>query len=112
MACGTDGGRVGMMRPVKENLRIYLHRTPTFGSGRELEEVHFTNRYVLAAMAVCWLVLTIWTVRRLGSISRASDDVVYRFGVRYFGVSTWIAATAIGTYAAMQANPTDPGHQM
>jgi transposase len=28
VACGTDDGRAGMMRPAGENLRIYLHRAP------------------------------------------------------------------------------------
>lgn len=28
MAVVTDGERAGMMRPVGENLRIYLHRAP------------------------------------------------------------------------------------
>jgi hypothetical protein len=63
--------------------------------------MHFTYLYVLAA---CWLALTIWTIRRLGSPSRVSDEFVYRFGVRQFGVYSWIAATAIGTYGLMQAN--------
>ncbi len=45
----------------------------------------------LGAGIVAWLVLSAWTVRRLWrGWTNDYQRMVYRFGVRFFGIGSWI----------------------
>ncbi len=55
-----------------------------------------------------WLGFCGWTLYRLGSSKFQSDEFVSRVGVKQFGVTGWIAATSIGSYASFEDNPSRP----
>jgi hypothetical protein len=52
---------------------------------------------------IAGLGLIVWTLRYLGSGDK--KDPVYRFGVRQFGILSWITSTCIGTYFAWLIAP-------
>ena len=46
---------------------------------------------LLGASALAWIALSVWTVRRLWKHwSTDYERLVYRFGVRRFGVGSWL----------------------
>ena len=52
---------------------------------------HIAVYTVLGALALVWLTLSFWTVRRLWRRSDTPyDRIVYRSGVRVFGIGFWI----------------------
>lgn len=56
-----------------------------------------------AAVIVAWSLFTVWTLMRLGTTRHDRDeDVVYRRGVRGFGVTLWAAAICIGVLIGWQ----------
>ena len=59
----------------------------------------------LALLYGAWLAFIVWTVYRLGSANFKRDEFVSKFGVKEFGLVTWLGATGIGTYASYKNKP-------
>jgi hypothetical protein len=51
---------------------------------------------IIGASALAWVVLSVWTVRRLWQgWSTQYQRLVYKFGVRYFGIGCWLAMSIV-----------------
>ena len=62
---------------------------------------------LLGASALAWVALSIWTVRRLwrGWVT-AYERLVYRLGVRWFGIGSWLLFGIV--FPLMQRDATLP----
>ena len=62
---------------------------------------------LLGASALAWVAFSIWTVRRLwrGWVT-AYERLVYRFGVRWFGIGSWLSFGIV--FPLMQRHATLP----
>ena len=64
--------------------------------------VHTLTAILLSGL---WLAFIVWTIHWLGSAKAQSDRFVFKFGVKGFGITAWLAATAIVSYVSFQNRP-------
>jgi hypothetical protein len=49
-----------------------------------------------------------WTIHWLGSDRSQHDRFVFKYGVKEFGILSWLLATGIGAYASFENRPNHP----